>query len=315
MNTKPGMISDQPYKQRMALGQQGNTLVMLIATCLVLFVGLAFLKAVWFFRFPKEVASTLYERNVMSLFSFPADGGHFFHRPWTLLSYMFVHDNIWKVFSNMLWLWCFGYIMQDLTGNRKILPVFIYGGLAGALGFSLAYSFIPALAAGLGTASLLGASSGVMAVAVATTMVSPNYKLFPMIGGGIPLWALTALYMISDLATVSISDTANLVAHVSGALTGVLFIFLFRRGYDTSEWMSRLFDWFTTLFNPDKPRKGKNIRDELFYKSTGAPYKVTPHVTQQRIDAILDKINQQGYKSLSEEEKELLKRAGEEGVS
>ena len=120
------MISDQPYKQRMALGQQGNTLVMLIATCLVLFVGLAFLKAVWFFRFPKEVASTLYERNVMSLFSFPADGGHFFHRPWTVLSYMFVHDNIWKVCSNMLWLWCFGYIMQDLTGNRKILPVFIY---------------------------------------------------------------------------------------------------------------------------------------------------------------------------------------------
>ena len=48
-----------------------------------------------------------------------------------------------------------------------------------------------------------------MAIAIATTIISPGYRIFPMIGGGIPLWALTAFYMISDLATISFSDTGN----------------------------------------------------------------------------------------------------------
>jgi hypothetical protein len=50
----------------------------------------------------------------------------------------------------------------------------------------------------------------------------------------------------------------------------------------------------------------------LFYKSNTRPFTKTPNLTQQRIDEILDKIGQKGYHALSEEEKELLKRAGEE---
>ena len=306
-------LSEKEYKRRITLGESGNTLVMLIAICLVMFVGLAFMKAVWFFRFPKEIAPALFEKNVLSWFALPADGNRISNRPWTVLSYMFVHDNIWKVFANMLWLWCFGYIMQDLTGNKKIVPIFIYGGLAGALAFVLSYNFLPALQSQLPVATALGASSGVMAVAVATTLVSPNYKLFPMIGGGIPLWALTALYVISDLATVSISDTGNLIAHLAGAFTGFLFIAFLRMGYDWSEWMSNFFDWVNNLFNPDKPKKGTNIKGELFYKTTTKPFSVTPNLTQKNVDDILDKINQHGYNSLTQEEKELLKKASEEG--
>ena len=288
--------------------------MMLIAICLIMFVGLAFMKAVWYFRFPKEIAPSLFTKNVLGWFTLPADGERMLNRPWTIITHMFAHDNIWKVFSNMLWLWCFGYIMQDLTGNKKIVPIFIYGGLAGGIAFMLAYNFIPSLHTQLPYASAIGASSGVMALAIATTMVSPKYKIFPMIGGGIPLWALTALYVISDLATVSISDTGNLVAHLAGAFAGFLFIVFLRRGYDCSEWMSNFFDWVNNLFNPDKPKKGKDIKDELFYKSSSAPYKKTLNVTQQRVDEILDKINQKGYNFLTDEEKELLKRASKEGL-
>ena len=288
--------------------------MMLIAICLIMFVGLAFMKAVWYFRFPKEIAPSLFTKNVLGWFALPADGERMLNRPWTIITHMFAHDNIWKVFSNMLWLWCFGYIMQDLTGNKKIVPIFIYGGLAGGIAFMLAYNFIPSLHTQLPYASAIGASSGVMALAVATTMVSPKYKIFPMIGGGIPLWALTALYVISDLATVSISDTGNLVAHLAGAFAGFLFIVFLRRGYDCSEWMSNFFDWVNNLFNPDKPKKGKDIKEELFYKSSSAPYKKTLNVTQQRVDEILDKINQKGYNFLTDEEKELLKRASKEGL-
>jgi len=306
-------LSERQYKQRITLGQSGNTLTMLIAICLIMFVGLAFMKAVWFFRFPKEIAPALFTKNVLGWFTMPADTESLLRKPWTVLTYMFVHDNVWKVFSNMLWLWCFGYIMQDLTGNKKIIPIFIYGGLAGALAFSLAYNFVPSLQSQLPYATAVGASAGVMALAIATTMVSPKYKIFPMIAGGIPLWALTALYVISDLATISVSDTGNLIAHLAGAFTGFLFIVFLRMGYDGSEWMSNFFDWVNNLSNPDKPKKGKNIKEELFYKSVADPYKKTPNVTQQRVDEILDKINQKGYNFLTAEEKELLKRAGEEG--
>ncbi len=305
-------ISEKKNKHKISLGQSDNTVMTLIAICLIIFVGLAFMKAIWYFRFEKELAPVLFNKNVLNLFTLPADLTTMMSRPWTIITHMFVHDNIWKVFSNMLWLWCFGYIMQDMSGNKKIVPVFVYGALGGAIAFVLAYNFLPSLQAQLPFANALGASAGVMAVAIAATMISPGYRIFPMIGGGIPLWVLTAFYIISDLATISFSDTGNLISHIAGAVTGFLFIILLRKGFDSGRWMNNFFDWVNNLFNPEKPKKGKNIKNELFYKSSGTLYTKTPNLSQQRIDEILDKINQHGYNYLSDEEKELLKRASKE---
>ncbi len=307
--------TEKKYRSKISLEQKGNALLILVATSLILFVILAFVKALWYANYrDQQVAQSLFTKNVMGLFALSADGHRILTRPWTLLTHMFVHDNIWKVFTNMLWLWCFGFIMQDLTGNKKIIPVFIYGALGGAVAFFLAYNLLPPLQGFKATASLMGASAGVMAVAVSTTLVSPGYRLFPMIGGGLPLWILTAIYIVTDLALVSISDTGILITHLAGALTGFLFIFFLRRGYDWSEWMNHFFEWAENLFNPDKPKKGIVIKEELFYKSSSSPYTKTAKVTQERIDEILDKINQQGYQFLTDEEKEILKRAGKEGI-
>ncbi len=301
------------YRHKISLGQKGNALLTLVAISLVLFVILSFLKAVWYFRYQdSQLALSFFNKNVLSWFTLPADPSKIAGRPWTIITHMFTHDNFWKLFANMLWLWCFGYIMQDLTGNKKIIPVFIYGALGGALAFMLAYNLLPALLAYTPYASTLGASAGVMAVAIATTMVSPGYRLFPMIGGGLPLWILTALYVISDFITISISDTGTLITHLAGALTGFLFIFFLRLGYDWSEWMNNFFEWIGNLFNPERPRKGKSMKEELFYRSSSTPYTRTPNLTQERVDAILDKINQKGYHFLTDEEKQLLKRASEE---
>jgi membrane associated rhomboid family serine protease len=307
-------LSERRYSQKILLGRQGNALISLIAIILVTFVLFAFIKAIWYFRFPKDEAPLLFERNVMNWFVLPASFETFLQRPWTLITHMFMHDNIWRVFANMLWLWSFGYIMRELTGDRKIIPVFIYGALAGAITFLVTYNSISSLQEFQPNAFYMGASSGVMAVAVATTLISPNYRIFPMIGGGLPLWALTALYLITDLATVSITDTGNLLAHVAGGLMGFIFIALLKAGYDWSEWMSNFFEWINNLFNPDKPKRGVSIKEELFYQSNVAPYTKTPHITQQRVDEILDKINQEGYGKLSEEEKDILRRASEEGL-
>lgn len=270
------------------------------------------MKAVWYFRYPKEEALGYFNKDLLSFFVLPAELNKILSRPWTIITHMLTHDNFWKIFTNMLWLWCFGYIMQSTTGTKKIIPVFIYGALGGAIAFLLAYNLLPSLQAQIPFANALGASSGVMAIAIAATLLSPNFRIFPMIGGGIPLWGLTIFYIISDLASVSFSDTGYLLADIAGAVTGFLFVFFLRRGLDGSTWMNNFFEWVNNLFNPDKPKKGKDIKEELFYKSSSSPYTKTSNLTQHRVDEILDKINQHGYDTLTEEEKELLKRASKE---
>ena len=173
---------------------------------------------------------------------------------------------------------------------------------------------MPGLQAQLPAAVALGASAGIMAIAVSTTMIAPGYRIFPMLNGGIPLWVITVLYLVIDLATIPYNNAGGHIAHLGGALMGFIFIILLRRGYDWSEWMNNFYDWVNNLFNPEKPKKGKKIKEELFYKSPGNPYTKTPNVTQQRIDDILDKINQKGYHYLTEEEKDLLKRASQEDL-
>lgn len=309
---------EQRYRMQLMTGKRSSDLLMLMAICLIVFVGLAFVKALWYFNNPedKELARALFNKNVLGLFTLPADTGQLLNKPWTIISSLFVHDNndVWKVFPNMFWLWAFGYILQDLTGGKKIIPVFIYGALGGALAFILAHNFIPSLKAQIPFATMGAVPCGVMAVAVVTTLVSPGYRLFPMIAGGIPLWALTCLYFIISFASVSISDTAALITQLAAAVTGLLFILFLRRGYDWSDWMNNFFDWVNNLFNPDKPKKGRSLKDELFYKTSSSPYTKTPKLTQERVDAILDKIHQQGYNALTDDEKEILKRASTEDV-
>jgi membrane associated rhomboid family serine protease len=300
------------FKERISLGQSNNALTMLIIINLVIFAILGFIKVIFLFLHSDGQATALFNDQVLKWFVVPADLSQLASRPWTLLTGMFVHVDVWSTLANMLWLWTFGYIMQDLTGNKKIIPIYIYGGLAGVIAFIAAFNIIGALQPALPTAVTYGGSAGITAIAIAVTMTSPSYRIFPMLNGGIPLWILTMLYLVISIATVSYKSVGNYVPHIAGAMMGALFIMLVRMGYDWSEWMNNFFDWFNNLFNPDKPKKGANIKEELFYKSSANPYKKTPNVTQQRVDDILDKINQKGYHFLTEEEKELLKRASQE---
>jgi len=306
---------EKEYKRRSLFSQGNSALLTLIAINLIIFVIIAFIQAIYFLRFENsQQAVAAFNNGLLNWLTLPADLDKIASRPWTIITHMFVHTGLWHIFGNMLWLWMFGYILQDLTGNRKIFPVFLYGALAGAMAFVLAFNLSPALKPEVHIASALGASAGIMAIAVAATFIAPGYRIFPMLMGGIPLWVITAIYIIIDLATIpSNNNTGGHLAHLAGAATGFLFMFSFRRGYDWGEWMNNIWDWFSNLFNPDKPKKRRRlIKQELFYKSSAKPYKKTPNVTEQRINEILDKISQKGYNSLSEEEKDLLKRASQD---
>ena len=294
----------------MLLGQDGNSLVLLLAVIAIVFCIFKFISVVYDMS---DLSKTAYYTNVLNWFRLPADLDKLSTRPWTLLTYIFIHDGVFHMLGNALWLWAFGYILQDLTGNSKLVPIFLYGGLAGGIFFLLSYNLIPKLTTVAPLASLEGASAGVMAIVIATTTLAPGYRIFPMINGGIPIWILTIIFVIIDFAQIPVSNTGGHLAHLAGAAMGFLFIFQLRRGRDWSVWMTSLYDWISNLFNPDKKSWKKTAKEDLYYNAKGTqPFKKIPNITQKRIDEILDKINQQGYRFLTDEEKEILKRAAED---
>jgi membrane associated rhomboid family serine protease len=298
---------------RFSLGQDGNSLVLLLTINLTVFILLAFIGVIYDFTYNHEIGQALFHKQILDWIMLPAHFPTFLTRPWTILTHFISHYSVWHVLGNMLWLWMFGFILQDLTGNRKLVPIFIYGALAGAAAYMLAYNFIPMLRPQLLETRALGASAGIMAIAVAATALAPNYRIFPMLLGGIPLWVITLVYAIIDLALMSTSNTGGRIAHLAGGAFGWFFITQLTRGRDLGSGMNSFFDWVNDLFNPEK--KPKSVKKELFYKATKAPYKTTKsNLNQSRVDAILDKINQKGYSSLTEEEKDILTRASKEDL-
>jgi membrane associated rhomboid family serine protease len=303
-------VKEESYRKRMHLGQDGNALVELLVLNAVIFVVLKF---VYVFFLLTNASSDSFLTHVFSWFILPANPEKIAWRPWTLISYMFSDLQLFHFISNMFWLWSFGYILQDLTGNRKLVPVYLYGGIGGAMIYVMAHVLIPDLRGSIDSDSLAGANCSIAAVAVATTVISPDYRIFPMISGGIPLWILTLIFVLLNFSGIRNGDLASYLAYAGAAGVGFLFIDQLRRGRDGSIWINNFFDWFGNLFNPDKKKKLKNKKDEFFYNvSNTQPYKKIPNITQKRIDEILDKINQQGYRYLTIEEKEILKRAAEE---
>lgn len=298
--------------KRMTLGQSGNAVTMLIVVSLVLFAGLGFLKACWYLLYDKEEVEALFANDIMAQFVLPAAKDKLLSKPWTVLTHMFADVRFFSVLANMLWLWAFGSIMQELDGNKKIAPVFIYGSLAGAVAFFLSYQLITALMPYQQTATLSGGGAGVMAVAVATTLVAPQYRLLPLISGGMPLWVLTMLYLLSHLATtIPSGDTATFITLLAGAAIGSLYVWFLKMGHDWSRWMSDFFDGVGNLFNPNKQKK-EIVEDDFVSRFTAANRTGNFSSQQEEIDRILDKINEKGLQFLSKEEKELLKKVAED---
>jgi membrane associated rhomboid family serine protease len=299
-------------RRRITPGQDGNALMALLTINIIFFILLLTIKVTYYFF---QKGDAIFFSEALQYFEMPAQLSLLAQRPWTLLTYMFSHISAMNILSNMLWLWAFGFILQELTGNKKLIPVYIYGGLAGAIVFIAINYIVPSLRPAISSSALLGANAATMAVAVATTTLAPDFRFFRNLNGGIPIWVLTMVYILVDFAGIATVSAAYSLSHLAGAAAGFFFIFLLRKDIDGSLWMNGFYNWFMNLFNPDKKRANVNIKERVFYNTEGKkPYKKTPNITPQRVDEILDKINQKGYHLLTEEEKNILKRAAEEDL-
>lgn len=300
---------DRRFK-KINLGEDNNALMALIGINGVTFLIVGLIQAIYYMiQSPVNSFAT----DVLPWFVMPAKISLLAKVPWTFFLGMFVHTGIILTFTNMLWLWAFGSIFQDIAGNNKVIPVYLYGGLAGAVVFIASSYAIPQLRDSIALSTLQGANASIMAIAVATTALAPDYRFFRMLNGGIPIWVLTLLYIVIDFAGIGSGGAAYHLAHLAGGAAGFAFIVLLRKGNDMSAWMNKFYFWFINLFNPDKKIVTvQATKEKMFYKTGNQkPFVKRSIVTQQRIDEILDKINQKGYHLLSEEEKSILKRASE----
>lgn len=230
----------EPTKTFFFLGASNNALTALFAINVIFFLVIMTLQVGFYVGNHTE---EYFYTNILQWFQLPASFAKLIHKPWTFFTYMFTETGsaIMRGVSNMIWLWAFGYILQQKAGNEKIIPIYIYGGLAGALFFIGAHYTIPPLANQREVAGIFGANAAVMAVAAATTMMVPNHNFFTQIRGGIPIWVLLGVYILIDFAGVASAGSAIVLSHIGGAIAGVLFTVFLRHGFDGSIWMNKLY--------------------------------------------------------------------------
>jgi len=267
---------DNAGSGRSNLLNTANPLVMLVVLQITFFILMNFLKSIYVFsRIPEEQ----FYRNIYYWFVMPADPMQFITRPWTLITMQFTEVKVILVISNLIWLWTFGYLIQDLVGNDKIIPIYIFSATISGIAFlGAANIFYPGA-----TQSIFfsGAVSGILGLAVAATTVSPQYRFFPMIGGGIPLWIIALIYLLLNLSA-AFSNPVLLLPVAAGGLTGYVYIRMLQKGNDPGEWMNAFFSWIGAWFTPAK-NKGYSAKQSSFYNlGSKAPFvKKTQHHTRK----------------------------------
>lgn len=217
-------------------------------------------------------------------------------RPWTILTYGFLHLGFFHILFNLLVLYYFGMLFLDFFDSRQFLTYYILGILAGGLIYMLSYNYLPALKTK--ETILVGASAGVTAIVIGIASHIPNYAMHFRFIGGIKLIYIALVLVVLDLVQIPNGNAGGHLAHLGGALLGFI---LTRYGHQGRG----LFDWKGIGFEKrESPLK-------KVYKSPG-PKKTGKEgeYDQKKIDEILDKISKSGYDTLTKEEKDYLFRAG-----
>jgi len=236
-------------------------------------------------------------------FAVPADLHLLIRKPWTVITYMFLHKNFLHILFNLLWLYWFGRIFLEYLDGKKLVGVYILGGLSGAFLYILAYNIFPVFFKQLEMSYALGASAAVMAIVISISVYVPNYSVYLMFVGRVKIIYIAIIgFLVTSLFDFSI-NTGGKIAHIGGALFGFLFILQYRKGRDLTRGLNRFLDAITGLFKPKPKVTVTHRKTENDYD-----YNKRKKEEQVEIDRILDKIAKSGYDSLTKQEKEILFR-------
>lgn len=248
--------------------------------------------------------------SVLSFVAMPSNIETFLYRPWTLITYMFTHIGFFHILMNMLLLYWFGKIVTEFLGGAKVIILYVLGGLAGGLLYLLLYNLLPLYRSVVDLSILFGASAGVLAVVVGAATFLPNYTIHMLFIGPVRIKYIALVAVVLSFIQSTGENAGGEIAHLGGALIGFLYIKQLQRGHDWGSWIMTVLTFFKSFFV-----KQSNIK--VSYKKHAAPKSRTTttsratstassRASQEEIDAILDKISERGYESLTTDEKQKL---------
>jgi len=237
----------------------------------------------------------------LRLLSVPSSLSGLLTRPWTLITYMFLHKDIWHILFNMLWLYWFGKIFLEYLDQRKFVAVYLLGGISGAILYIFSFNVFPAFAGVVAESVAIGASASVLAIVIAIAAYVPDYTVQLFLFGRVKIkYVALVIFVLTSFMDFS-NNSGGKLAHIGGAIFGYLYTLNLRQGRDIGKSVNKFIDAIVTLFKPRKNLKvtHKKAANEYEYNKTK-----TEH--QAKINSILDKISKGGYDSLTKEEKETL---------
>ena len=243
---------------------------------------------------------------IVNWFSLQPDFGLLLVRPWTIISYGFLHLGFFHILFNMMVLFYFGNLFIDFFNARQFLVYLILGIISGGFIYMLSYNYLP----GLQTQEslLVGASAGVMAIVIGISSHIPHYSLHFRFIGNIKLLYIAVVLVVLDVVQIPTGNAGGHLAHLGGSLLGFVMTTYLHQGKGIIDWMSAVF-----VKREKKPLKTvyKNTKQTNFSKKqTNYSRKETKSEEQAKIDSILDKISKSGYDTLTKEDKDYLFKAG-----
>lgn len=279
----------------------------LIAINVIVFILFFLLRTIaYLFQLPSDF--------LVQWFVFPKEPMEFLMKPWSIITYSFLHSGIWHILSNMLILYFSGIYFLNYFSPKRLLNYYFLGVIIGALVYMLSYNLFPAFQ-GTGRSYLMGASAGVMAVLIGIATHIPNMRIRLMIIGNIKFWWIAAFLLVLDIIQIPMGNAGGHLAHLGGAALGYLYTTQLKKGNDIGKWFENIMDSIASLFKP-RERKARMKTVHRTGKTAKPKQKARSNFDknekQKRVDAILDKISKSGYESLNKEEKDFLFQAGKE---
>ena len=225
----------------------------------------------------------------------PSDIDLLMVHPWSVISYMFLHESFFHLLFNMLMLYMGGKLFISYLGTKKLIYTYIIGGLFGGIFYVASFNLFPAFENLKHFSIALGASASVLAILVGIATYIPNYNIHLMFFGKIKFVYLVLILAALDVLSIVKGNPGGHLAHLGGAAWGFISIWAFRKGIFKKKVRSRV-KYKTPKTKSQKPKRP--LSDD--------EYNTIKQDSQKKIDAILDTISKKGYDAISKEEKDFL---------
>jgi membrane associated rhomboid family serine protease len=198
--------------------RSGSNLIKLIYINIAIFLLFTVVAIIGFLLNNPGLSSKLLE-----WFSVPASLKVLLVRPWTLITYMFTHKDVWHILFNMLWLYWFGSIFLEYLDQRKLVAVYLLGGISGAVIYILSFNIFPVFREVVDESVAIGASASVMAIVIAIAAYVPDYTVNLLLFGRIKIkYIALAIFVLTTVMDFSVNSGGKL-AHMGGAVFGYFY--------------------------------------------------------------------------------------------